>query len=60
MPHDHRRTLRADYPRGTLPKMVQTRVDSVTYKRLYMLAEEKDVSLSDLIREALENLVGTR
>lgn len=57
---DHRRTLRADPPAGKLPKMVQTRVDSVTYARLYMLAEEKDVSLSDLIREALENLVGTR
>jgi predicted HicB family RNase H-like nuclease len=57
---DKRRTLRANAPRGNLPKMVQTRVDPVTYARLYMLAERKDVSLSDLIREALENLVGTR
>ena len=57
---DHRRKLRAAAPRGNLPKTVQTRVDPVTYARLHMLAEQKDVSLSDLIREALENLVGTR
>ncbi len=57
---DNRRTLRADYPRGQLPKVVQTRVDAETYRRLYHLAVERDVSLRDLIREALENLVGTR
>lgn len=57
---DHRRTLRADPPKGKLPKLVQTRVDSVTYARLYTLAQDKDLSLSDLIRETLENLVGTR
>jgi hypothetical protein len=58
---DHRATLRARPP-GTVrsDRVVQTSVDAETYKRLYRLAEERDISLRALIRETIQNLVGTR
>jgi len=60
MPHDHRSTLRARPPGGRMERIVQTSVDSDTYRRLYDLAATKELSLRQLIRETLENLVGTR
>jgi len=43
-----------------MERIVQTSVDSDTYRRLYDLAATKELSLRQLIRETLENLVGTR
>lgn len=60
MPHDHRAVLRARPPGGRMQRIVQTSVDSDTYRRLYDLAAVKEISLRQLIRETLENLVGTR
>jgi hypothetical protein len=57
---DHRRTLRAKPPAGKLDRVVQTTVDIETYSQLYVLAKTKEISLRQLIRETLENLVGTR
>jgi hypothetical protein len=57
---DHRAVLRARPPGGRMQRIVQTSVDSDTYRRLYDLAAVKEISLRQLIRETLENLVGTR
>ena len=58
---DHRRTLRAKPPgKSRLDRVVQTTVSIETYSQLYILAKTKEISLRALIRETLENLVGTR
>jgi hypothetical protein len=65
MSKDKRRVLRAAllptkphlYKQG---RLVQTTIDTETYRRLYELAAARDMSLRDLMREALGNMVGTR
>lgn len=57
---DKRVTVRCRRPDSSERRDITTTVDRETFKRLYDLARTKDVSMNALVREACQNLVGTR